>query len=941
MLLMHCDDTAYIGTPDTILYKLVDAICGTTGAGGLVNEIFLARAAGALETIYYNDLDYIFSKVNFLARSPAESYPYNPLVDTLTADQWNEVRTKDAWYRARVKDFFVACSLGTTLPGIRMCVQAALGVDADVFEVWRYMDNFGITEAIGRAPVNARNELVVRPHKTALLPVEFRLARDMLDKMSGLDTIITVDVDGLAVHTPVSATSAASDSEYFEVQKVVTPTPLMSQLPPPDLLPIDLQSTEQWMFSKDPVLAPYAAFNITQEYSYFYLAGGGKRSPIDSVTYGIINAPVASKIAVFELFGTYTVGGQTSTFPPQSFVASALSPDLFEYHAVTFQADLYPMSDAILAGVASLVSAIDGCSGSFALVGADMGAIIASYVYDEIRTGSLANRLNQFLGAAVFGNARRGPGRAFPGWVYPHGHGVHVEELLVGTGDSWWEFVVPGDIIADNDHDHGHPDDWHAQLFGTLYPNYSGNISAITSLVAPPVPVATQLMQNLIDAIYGDRPTNPHNQYFTYQPLLSKGDYRTCAQIAADYIASMAVPRATEILTGAGGSPVTVYEVGGTELTSAADSWFATNLDSRIRYVWTSWSPDDQPLEPAIATGVNNLLTQINRNPGKFMMIGRGAACAIVSAVYQQLQSGGLQHRTDDLLAVVTFGSTVREAGHTFPGGTDPGGHGISATLMSGTPSLWWDFADSADTLTVETNDTNGTWMTTAFEAVLSTYAGDLSVVTAAYPDAPVNISLMATNIINILFHGGQQVDYSTTTPLSGDARTSFEIARDYLNTFASQAVPYVSPPTDPMGTYQPEANFESFTNTAQYGPWQTYEIVDSPDNYPGGKFGRHRQSAPALNPDGTPYQFPWASQAAYVAFKSQLVISMGGQADTVRFRLPISNSATSKEVFLPEYSIAYSAPAMDSTVSKSLTARRPKTVNQRGSNWFFPRVNV
>ena len=363
--LMHFDEYVYTGDTSTILYKLVDALCGTTGAGALINQIFLARMAGALETIYFNDLDYIFGKVNFLSRSPAESYPWNPQTDLLTSDQWDIVRVKDAWYRDRIKKFFIAATKGGTMDGIRTCVEAALGVDADLYEVWRYIDNFGLTAELGRASVaphyaahNAnhdiwrffltpgeaeafiagrpdpgewefrivtpRNEVVVRPHKAELAPEELRLVRDMLDKMTAVDTIITVDTAGLAVASPIAVNAAAASSTYYEVQRKVTATPALAQLPPPELLPIDLLPTETWLYQAqgDPRLAPYAAFNITSEYSYYYLVGGGKRSPIDSVTYGTLQTDGTVKPEnSFQLYDS------TGQYGPRQAYDRADSPD--------------------------------------------------------------------------------------------------------------------------------------------------------------------------------------------------------------------------------------------------------------------------------------------------------------------------------------------------------------------------------------------------------------------------------------------------------------------------------------------------------------------------------------------------------------------------------------------------------------------------------------
>lgn len=322
--MLHFDDYAYTGTSDTVLYRYVDALAGTTGAGALVNEIFLARLGGGLQTIYFNELDFIFGKISFLSRSSAESYTYDPSVDTLTSAQWDEVRVKDAWYRARITDFFVACSKGGTPDGIREAVNAAVATDCDVYEVWRYLDNFGIVADLGRSPHTARNEFVVRPHKSELLPEELRLLRDMIGKITPLDTIVTVNTVGLAVFSPVPVQAAAADSTYFEVQKMVTATPVLAQLPPPDLLPIDLLPTQTWLYDAlvTPTLAPTPAFTVSQEYGYYYLTGGGKRSPIDSVTYGTLQTD--GTIKTEPNFSVYNTTGQ---YGPKTAYAKADSPD--------------------------------------------------------------------------------------------------------------------------------------------------------------------------------------------------------------------------------------------------------------------------------------------------------------------------------------------------------------------------------------------------------------------------------------------------------------------------------------------------------------------------------------------------------------------------------------------------------------------------------------
>lgn len=344
--LEHFDEAIYNTDSDTLIYKLMDALCGDVGAGALKKQLFLARLNGALDNIYFSDLDYIFGNVHFLSRTTDESYSFDPMVDMLTSEQWDEVKVKDSWYRARIRDFFAACQRGGTSEGIRRCVQSAVTADCDLFEVWRYFDNFGLGSYLGRAPSSARNEIVVRPHKTELTPKEFRLLRDMLDKITPQDTIVTISVQGLSVSSPVAVRAVSADSTYYEVQKTVTPSPVLSELPPPEVLAIDLLPSEQWMLKGSPETAPYAAFNITQEYGYYYLISGGKRSPIDSVEYGTLQADGTVKpeppLELYTTTGQYTdwqayeIADSPDNYPGGKFgltpnAAPAVNPDGSDY----------------------------------------------------------------------------------------------------------------------------------------------------------------------------------------------------------------------------------------------------------------------------------------------------------------------------------------------------------------------------------------------------------------------------------------------------------------------------------------------------------------------------------------------------------------------------------------------------------------------------------
>lgn len=295
--LRHFDDTVFTTEPTSAIFKFVDALCGDAGASTLKKDSFMQRLDSALNSLSFSDLDFIFGNISFLVRSPYESYEWDAMRDMLTSEQWDEIRVKDAWYRDRIRRYFIACGLGGTPDGMRMACEAATSASCDIYEVWRVLDNFGLSEnpmigtqvqQIGRAVRPARNEVVISPHKQELSGGEMHLLRQMVKRLAPVETIVTINPKGVVVRTPVKTNAASADSTYFQVEKTITPTPDISKIPPPELLAIDLLPSEKWLMNPGPNVAPYAAFNISQEYGYYYLISGGKRSPIDSVTYGTL-----------------------------------------------------------------------------------------------------------------------------------------------------------------------------------------------------------------------------------------------------------------------------------------------------------------------------------------------------------------------------------------------------------------------------------------------------------------------------------------------------------------------------------------------------------------------------------------------------------------------------------------------------------------------------
>lgn len=146
--LRHLSTSTYSIDQNTHIYRLVDAICGDAGAGTLKKELLYARFSQNLDTLYFHDLDDIFGRIFNLARLASESYSYDPVHQMLTTDQWDEVKIKDAWYRQRIRDFMAAIQKGGTPEGFLLMTRAALGVDAQLYEVSKYIDNVVIDDLI-------------------------------------------------------------------------------------------------------------------------------------------------------------------------------------------------------------------------------------------------------------------------------------------------------------------------------------------------------------------------------------------------------------------------------------------------------------------------------------------------------------------------------------------------------------------------------------------------------------------------------------------------------------------------------------------------------------------------------------------------------------------------------------------------------------------------
>jgi hypothetical protein len=202
----------------------------------------------------------------------------------------------------------------------------------------------------------------------------------------------------------------------------------------------------------------------------------------------------------------------------------------------------------------------------------------------------------------------------------------------------------------------------------------------------------------------------------------------TFADIAAHIAGVQQVRHAVLTFAGTFAAPGTGYP---SDVVNAADPGLV--FEVAVQAPWTFGPiPPDAPTAPSYAEsvqiGVNFATAWINDHPKQTFAIGgysQGAEAA--SRVLAQIMTGSLQSARPNLIGGYTFGNPWRLTGHTFPGGTDPGGRGIANINLTAAQipkdangvDTWWDFANPGDLYTTTPNDEGGADITAVYKAAV------------------------------------------------------------------------------------------------------------------------------------------------------------------------------------------------------------------------------
>lgn len=267
--LNHFDPNLFDLRPESHLSRFLRALLGDSGTGQLRKRYTVARLQSILNSTHFYDLDGFYGAIFGAQRRQSERLPINPMADTATPDEWDEIMVRDARYRERIHALAKSIPLAGTVAGLQQAAEALTGVECEIEETWRIVDSgvivnpgftwddvetlhptwddFEPTETwnsvsgvvlVGRAGLDSRDEVYVRPKRDYSVTegVDAReAARQRQEDEMGLQRVLatikpagvllTIDPAGIPLHLPAAISGLVADSNYWEVVRKVRPRP--------------------------------------------------------------------------------------------------------------------------------------------------------------------------------------------------------------------------------------------------------------------------------------------------------------------------------------------------------------------------------------------------------------------------------------------------------------------------------------------------------------------------------------------------------------------------------------------------------------------------------------------------------------------------------------------------------------------------------------------
>lgn len=308
--LVNFPEEIYDLSDSSNLVRLMKVLLGDAGTGQLRKRSMVTRLEADLNGANFFDLDRFYGSIFGALRSPEEQLTINPMDDTATPDEWDQLLAADASFRERIGNLAKAIEMGATVPGLKQAAEAIVEAPVDVYETWQLLDAYGSAVyntpntwnqvqaayptwntfegtdtwnvvagvvPVGRTNTLTRSEIVIRPHKdytsspTAIYdyPADESALIRVLDKLRPAGTIVTVDPTVGITYVQTAVRGAQSDSDYWEVVQKVAPSTTLSG-PVNSVYPISAGQAANGVLSNDLRILPTPPFTSSQGTSWSY-----------------------------------------------------------------------------------------------------------------------------------------------------------------------------------------------------------------------------------------------------------------------------------------------------------------------------------------------------------------------------------------------------------------------------------------------------------------------------------------------------------------------------------------------------------------------------------------------------------------------------------------------------------------------------------------------
>lgn len=237
VLMDRFPDALYNKGRDSHLYKLLLALAGESGAGGLKKRTVASRLKNEGPLLVFKDLDTLYAQTFYFKRLDREIYSYDPENSIIEKQVWDKIYSADQSYKKRIKDYFNGIRMGSSPYGIQLVARAGSGEDVDVFENYYHIFDQFSDDPLGFDRLgfsHSTEEFIIIPR---VVPNQSEITNKVRLKFSGIISGGTYQVgylDESVVLTYVVADDASTRAIHIQnalnslslLTNVVTVTPI-------------------------------------------------------------------------------------------------------------------------------------------------------------------------------------------------------------------------------------------------------------------------------------------------------------------------------------------------------------------------------------------------------------------------------------------------------------------------------------------------------------------------------------------------------------------------------------------------------------------------------------------------------------------------------------------------------------------------------------------